>query len=92
MSEHIRYVVVFTGRVQGVFFRATAVKLADAFAVTGWVRNDPDGSVRLEAEGEPAELDRFIAAIQQAKAANITDTQVQTSEATGGFDGFAVRG
>lgn len=86
-----RYDVKFTGRVQGVFFRATARDLARNHTIAGWVRNEPDGSVRLVAEGETAELDRFIAALQSAKRENITETRITKSDPTGEFTGFGIR-
>lgn len=46
-----------TGRVQGVGFRAWAVRTARALGVNGWVRNRLDGSVELLAEGDPAAID-----------------------------------
>jgi len=48
------------GRVQGVLFRAHAKETADQLGVTGFVRNEPDGSVYIEAEGAPRDLERFI--------------------------------
>ncbi len=86
-----RYDIIFTGRVQGVFFRATAQEIARRYDVTGWVRNDRDGSVRCVVEGEAAELDRFVAAIQLAKQANMDNTDITRLDATGEFDGFSVR-
>ena len=41
-----RYDIIFIGRVQGVFFRATAQEMARRYDVTGWVRNERGGSVR----------------------------------------------
>lgn len=87
----MRYTVDFRGRVQGVFFRATTRDLAREFAVTGWVRNEPDGSVRLVAEGETDELNRFIDAIQRAKRGNIDETNIDKTTGTGEFQGFGVR-
>lgn len=55
--------ISFSGRVQGVGFRATARHTAAAFPITGWVRNEPDGTVLLEAQGRPEDLDRFLAAL-----------------------------
>lgn len=86
-----RYDIVFAGRVQGVFFRATARDLARRFGVTGWVANEPDGTVRCVAEGSADQLDRLLAAIEQAKGPNIADTRVTAGDATGEFDGFSIR-
>lgn len=49
------------GKVQGVFFRATARKVAEGFSITGKVRNTEDGSVEVWATGPEAQLDRFLA-------------------------------
>ncbi len=86
-----RYDIIFTGRVQGVFFRATAEENARSYDVTGWVRNQRDGSVRCVVEGDSAELDRFVAALQLAKQSYIDNTEITELDATGEFDGFAVR-
>jgi acylphosphatase len=56
--------IFFSGRVQGVGFRATTSWLARGFDVAGYVRNLPDGRVEVVAEGDPAELDRFVDAIR----------------------------
>ena len=49
-----------TGRVQGVFFRASARSHAEALEVLGFARNESDGSVYIEAEGEEENLNQFI--------------------------------
>lgn len=49
-----------TGRVQGVFFRATAEQEAKELGVTGWIQNTADGAVELHAEGPEAALEQFI--------------------------------
>jgi acylphosphatase len=86
----VRCDIRFTGRVQGVGFRATAAHLAQRFDITGWVRNEPDGSVRCIAEGDRAEVDRFIAAMQEQMAGHIHDTRIDTEPAHG-ESGFTVR-
>ena len=48
------------GQVQGVFFRATAKEKADTLGIKIFARNEPDGSVYIEAEGEKEKLDEFI--------------------------------
>lgn len=85
-----RYTVTFTGTVQGVGFRYTTANLARRFSVTGWVRNESDGSVKCVIEGEQGELDRFIAAIQDAMRGYINDTTLQTGPATGEFRDFSI--
>lgn len=47
------------GHVQGVFFRATAKKIADDLGVKGIIRNEPDGRVYAEAEGEESAVNGF---------------------------------
>ena len=87
----VRFDITCTGRVQGVFFRATTEGLARGFAVSGWVRNQPDGSVRCVAEGDESELHRFVAAVQDAKGANIEGIHLTSTDATGEFTGFSIR-
>ncbi len=48
------------GRVQGVWFRASAQNRARELNVKGWVRNAPDGSVEIYAEGAEESLDQFV--------------------------------
>jgi acylphosphatase len=50
-----------TGRVQGVFFRASTRQEAERLGVVGWVQNEPDGSVAIEAEGEEAAVRALLA-------------------------------
>jgi acylphosphatase len=53
--------IVIRGWVQGVGFRYAARKMAIHWGITGFVRNLPDGSVYIEAEGQEASLDEFTA-------------------------------
>lgn len=48
------------GTVQGVFFRASTKKIADQLGVSGFVRNEPDGTVYIEAEGADDVLQQFV--------------------------------
>ena len=49
-----------TGRVQGVSFRASAAQEASRLGVAGWVRNEPDGSVAIHAEGAADAVEAFV--------------------------------
>jgi acylphosphatase len=82
--------VFYSGKVQGVGFRYTAQRIAGGFAVSGYVRNLRDGRVELLAEGEPDQVDAFLAAVARAMAGGIARAEVQ--EVAGqGFRGFAIR-
>jgi len=59
-KQKILYKIRVTGRVQGVGFRWSAVREAGRRSITGLVKNCPDGSVYLEAEGESEQLDEFV--------------------------------
>lgn len=87
----VRREVHYSGRVQGVGFRYTAQQTARKFRVTGFARNLPDGRVHLVAEGEQAEIDRFLGAIAAALGGNIRGTDTNSSLATGEFSSFAIR-
>ena len=49
------------GRVQGVFFRASTMDKARELGLTGWVRNNPDGSVEVVAEGPKEVVEELVA-------------------------------
>lgn len=86
-----RYTIVFTGKVQGVGFRVTARQIAMRFAVSGWVRNEPDRSVKCVVEGKPEELARFHGAVMEAMQGYVRDSTIDESPATGEFDDFEIR-
>lgn len=90
-SSHQRRVVRYYGNVQGVGFRYTSVRLAAHLPVTGYVKNLPDGSVQLVAEGQTHDLDRLLAAIGDELGRHIRSVQVTPGVATGEFAGFEVR-
>lgn len=69
----------FSGRVQGVGFRATVKQLAKGFEVTGHVRNLADGRVSVYAEGRRAELEAFLAEIQGQMVGFIRTTDAEWS-------------
>ena len=59
--EKLQYNIVVYGRVQGVWFRKSAKEEAIALRLNGFVRNEKDGSVYIEAEGEANQLDALVA-------------------------------
>lgn len=61
----VRRRVVFQGRVQGVGFRARARDTARSHPVTGWVRNEPDGTVCMEVQGAEDAVARYLADLRR---------------------------
>ena len=82
--------VRYSGSVQGVGFRATTCHIARRFAITGWVRNLPDGRVELLAEGTEAEFQAFLNAIRDYWRGAIAREEVEVQPATGRHDRFTV--
>lgn len=87
----IRRRIVYHGTVQGVYFRRTAEQIATGFAVVGYVRNRPDGTVELEAQAIAAELSRFLAAVADRYEDMITRTEEQDVPPLAGERAFVVR-
>lgn len=56
----IRKRIIFKGRVQGVGFRFTAIRYANRLGLTGWVRNQYDGTVLMEVQGSLDNINRLI--------------------------------
>ena len=56
----VHYNISVSGRVQGVFFRASTHRLASNLGLKGLVRNEPDGSVYIEVEGEQVSIDKLL--------------------------------
>jgi acylphosphatase len=75
MKEKIRKRFIFSGRVQGVGFRWHARHAAESLRLTGWVRNEYDGSVSMEVQGTEAEIDRMLVMLQQDRYIDIRDME-----------------
>ena len=89
VSRH-RTIRVF-GHVQGVYFRASARREAWRLGLAGFARNDPDGSVTIEVEGDEEAIARFVAWCHEGPPrARIERVQVEAGEPVGYTD-FTVR-
>ncbi len=65
-NEIIRKEIRFTGNVQGVGFRYRAKYAAEGLGVTGWVKNEWDGSVLMEAQGTQKQINEMLKLINQS--------------------------
>lgn len=61
----VRVRVRYTGRVQGVGFRATCSDLARGAPISGWVMNEHDGSVTLEAQGDEGDVEAYLSRVRE---------------------------
>jgi acylphosphatase len=69
--------IIFTGRVQGVGFRFTAHRIARLNQLKGFIRNLPNGSVEMLAQGYSEDVDDCIENIKESFAGYIKDTQIE---------------
>ncbi len=82
---------IVSGRVQGVSFRASTVHEGRRLGVVGWVRNKPDGSVELEAEGPDDTIEALLRWCQRGpSAARVDRVAVEELAPTGGEREFAI--
>lgn len=81
-----------SGRVQGVGFRRYVQRWARKLALSGWVRNEPDGTVTVVAEGEAEPLDRLSRLLWGGPpTAAVEHVDARRQSAEGAFEGFEVR-
>jgi acylphosphatase len=91
-SERERLVAIVRGLVQGVGFRWFVVRRATGLGLVGWVANEPDGSVRVLAEGDPRALAQLEAELRRGpNGARVTSLDASRSAAGGGLSRFEVR-
>ena len=92
MSENIiRKTFHFRGAVQGVGFRYRACYAAREAGVTGCVRNEYDGSVRMEIQGTEEQIDRVIQAIERGKYISIRQIRSMKIPVKEGEREFSIR-
>jgi len=82
--------VVFRGHVQGVGFRYQTLDVAKGFDVSGFVRNEMDGTVTLEVEGEIKEVHEFIDAVVEELRSFIREMDESSDQREAIFGGFRI--
>ncbi len=91
MRDRVRAEIVVKGRVQGVFFRASAQQEGMQLGLTGEVRNLPDGSVEAIVEGEKRAVDDFVDWCRRGPpSAEVEDVQVKLRPPRDEFRTFTV--
>src|SRR5437899_12924993 len=91
-DEMARLEAVVRGRVQGVGFRYLVLDFASEIGLTGWVANERDGSLRCEAEGNRANLERLLELLERgASGSRVPHVDHSWSEAIGRLVGVTER-
>lgn len=93
MSTDIKNLrVIVSGKVQGVFFRASVKKVADILGVKGFVRNEHNGSVFVEVEGEDEMVNKLIDYCHHGPDSAQVDKVSITMGVIVGYDSFDIVG
>jgi acylphosphatase len=83
---------IVSGRVQGVYFRAWTREQAEGLGLSGWVRNRPDGTVEVLAQGDPQTLQRFESLLHEGPtAARVSAVERAEADEPPEHEGFHVR-
>lgn len=86
-----RFRLCFYGMVQGVGFRYTAMHAANMYRLTGYVKNEYDGSVTCEVQGDEDAIDRFVSTIRNGRFIDISSIDRTTMEIIADERSFEVR-
>jgi acylphosphatase len=87
----VRRHVWIRGRVQGVWFRQSARRVAEERGLSGWVRNLPDGRVEALVEGDAAQIEQALAFLRRGpRGAVVEHFELRDEPATGDLVGFEV--
>ena len=79
------------GKVQGVFYRATAKDVADELQITGWVRNTDEGHVEIIATGTTEQLEKFINWCKIGPPRSVVTEVITDMRASENFEKFKIR-
>jgi len=83
--------LIVKGRVQGVYFRASTQREAKRLGLSGWVRNRPDGSVEILAEGEEVSIRELYGWAQKGpSAARVERVETRWRSFTGEYADFRI--
>jgi acylphosphatase len=91
MSDVARRHLVVHGHVQGVFFRDTCRRQAEARGVAGWIANRPDGAVEAVFEGKPEDVDALVEFCRNGPRGAEVHSVDETSEEPEGLSVFRIR-
>lgn len=85
------YTIQVFGKVQGVFFRASSQDKAEALGIKGWVKNQADGSVLIEAEGPEDKLQDLISWCRQGPARATVEKVAYSEDELQAYEQFEIK-
>ena len=88
--SRVRVIARITGVVQGVNYRATASREARQRSLTGWVRNESDGAVLIDVEGDSAAVEAFLAWCAEGPPKARVDSVETTAADPAGYEEFTI--
>jgi acylphosphatase len=92
MTDPASLQAIVRGRVHGVFFRAFVETRAEELKLTGYVRNRPDGTVEVRAEGERQQLEKLVESLKKGPpAARVEEVAASWAAYTGYYSRFSIR-
>ena len=84
--------VIISGRVQGVWFRASTKQQAEKLGLTGWVKNTDNGQVEAVFEGEDEKLDEIINWCHKGPSlSKVEKVDIKKQKPTNAFDDFSIK-
>ena len=91
--SNIAFITLISGRVQGVYYRAFAEQSAKLLGIHGYVRNQPDGTVEVAAEGEKETLEIFLEDLRQGpRHARVEKITITWQASSGQYKDFTIKG
>ncbi len=82
--------IIFSGRVQGVGFRFTAQRIAGRYGLRGFVRNLPNGTVEMFAQGDATDVAQCLRDIDESFAGYVRDAKIEDASPNARYDGFSI--
>ena len=92
VENAVRKAITVSGRVQGVGFRFFTQQTAINLKITGWVKNQSDGTVTMEVQGTPQQLDALVGRLKQGNGySKVTQVEIEDLEVERGENKFGIR-
>ena len=83
--------IIISGKVQGVFYRQSTLEIANELGIRGFVRNEPNGNVYIEAEGTEEQLKKIIEWCKKGPSRAVVSEVIFSEGELKNFEGFLIK-